>query len=98
MSKYLKGKKAPTVLMKMDIEGSEVDVLPDLLWSGAMYHIDTALIEFHTRLTKDQFRNRVLEDRLIYSPCTLQEGEQSPLKRAEFNFITMFHCDTYMTC
>ena len=65
MSKYLKGKKAPTVLMKMDIEGSEVDVLPDLLWSGAMYHIDTALIEFHTRLTKVQFRNGVLRDLFI---------------------------------
>ena len=81
MSKYLKGKKAPTVLMKMDIEGSEVDVLPDLLWSGAMYHIDTALIEFHTRLTRDQFRNRVLEDRLIYLPkhALFKKGEQSPL-------------------
>jgi len=51
-----KGKKAPTVLMKMDIEGSEVDVLPDLMWSGAISHIDTALIEFHERLSKDQFR------------------------------------------
>ena len=44
------------MLMKMDIEGSEVDVLPDLMWSGAMSHIDTALIEFHERLSKDQFR------------------------------------------
>ena len=62
MSKrFLKGKKAPTVLMKMDIEGSEVDVLPDLMWSGAISHIDTALIEFHERLSKDQFRNSILE-------------------------------------
>ena len=63
MSKrFLKGKKAPTVLMKMDIEGSEVDVLPDMMWSGALSHIDTALIEFHSRLTKDQFRDSVLND------------------------------------
>ena len=48
--------------MKMDIEGSEVDVLPDMLRSGAMSHIDTALIEFHSRLSKDQFRDCVLED------------------------------------
>ena len=44
------------MLMKMDIEGSEVDVLPDLMWSGAISHIDTALIEFHPRLSKDPFR------------------------------------------
>ena len=62
----LKGKKAPTVLMKMDIEGSEVDVLPDLMWSGAISHIDTALIEFHERLSKDQFRNSILEDHMMY--------------------------------
>ena len=48
--------------MKMDIEGSEVDVLPDMMRSGAMSHIDTALIEFHARLSKDQFRDCVLED------------------------------------
>ena len=62
MKHFLKGKKAPTVLMKMDIEGSEVDVLPDMMRSGAMSHIDTALIEFHARLSKDQFRDFVLED------------------------------------
>ena len=48
--------RPPKVLMKMDIEGSEVDVLPDLMWSGAISHIDTALIEFHPRLSKDPFR------------------------------------------
>jgi len=42
--------------MKMDIEGSEAEVLPDLMLSGAMNHIDTAFIEFHARLSKDQFR------------------------------------------
>ena len=52
--------------MKMDIEGSEVEALPDLLWSGAMSHIDTALIEFHARLSKDQFRISEHEDHEIY--------------------------------
>ena len=80
MSKCLKGKKAPTVLMKMDIEGSEVDVLPDLLWSGAISHIDTALIEFHARLSKDQIRNSVLEDRLMFLFKITLQGEPSSLK------------------
>ena len=48
--------------MKMDIEGSEVEVLPDLLLSGAMSHIDTALIEFHERLSRDQIRDIVFKD------------------------------------
>ena len=52
--------------MKMDIEGSEVDVLPDLLRSGAMSHINTALIEFHARLSKDQFRISEYEDHETY--------------------------------
>ena len=68
MSNCLKGRKAPTVLMKMDIEGSEVDVLPDLMWSGAISHIDTALIEFHERLSKDHFRELCIleaEDKLF---------------------------------
>ena len=80
MSKCLKGKKAPTVLMKMDIEGSEVDVLPDLLWSGAISHIDTALIEFHERLSKNQIRNSVLQDHLIYLFKITLQGEPFSLK------------------
>ena len=65
--------------MKMDIEGSELEVLPDLLWSGAIAHIDTALIEFHTRLSKDQVRKdlskslsqvlKAMAPKLKYSPA-----------------------------
>ncbi len=33
--------------MKMDIEGSEVEVLPDLLFGGSLQHIDALMVEFH---------------------------------------------------
>ena len=46
--------RPPTVIMKMDIEGSEVEVLTDLLLSGAMAHIDATMVEFHTRLARDK--------------------------------------------
>ena len=33
--------------MKMDIEGSEVEVLPDLAITGALQYIDVLIVEFH---------------------------------------------------
>ena len=37
----------PKVLMKMDIEGSEIDVLPDILFNGGLGVINRLFIEFH---------------------------------------------------
>jgi len=37
----------PVVLAKVDIEGSELEVLTDLLITGAMQHVDKFLVEFH---------------------------------------------------
>ena len=42
--------RPPTVVMKMDIEGSEIDVLPDILFNGGLGAINTLAIEFHERL------------------------------------------------
>lgn len=39
--------KPPTVMMKLDIEGSEVDVVSDLLFSGSLKHVDVTMIEWH---------------------------------------------------
>ena len=36
--------------MKIDIEGSEVEVMPDLILSGAIGHVDLLSIEWHPRL------------------------------------------------
>lgn len=46
----------PTVLMKMDIEGSEIEVLTDLLLTGAFLHIDNTVIEFHDWLANSEER------------------------------------------
>ena len=40
----------PRVLMKLDIEGSEYEVLPALMESGALCHIDTIFLEWHPRV------------------------------------------------
>jgi len=44
---------ASTIVGKMDIEGQEVKILPDLLASGAMCHIDLIFIELHDRMISD---------------------------------------------
>ena len=41
------GPGTPFILMKMDIEGSEYQVLPDLLAKGALCHINEAMVEYH---------------------------------------------------
>jgi len=46
----------PKVVMKMDIEGSEVDVLPDLLSEGSFKFIDVIMVEFHEHLAKTDLR------------------------------------------
>ncbi len=39
--------RPPAVLMKMDIEGSELEVVPDLLVTGALRHVNVTMIEWH---------------------------------------------------
>lgn len=46
----------PKVLMKMDIEGSEVEVLPDLICSGSLNQIDGIMVEFHEAIASDPNR------------------------------------------
>ena len=49
--------------MKLYISiGSEVEVLPDLLLSGAFAHINVMMIEWHTRLAKSADRKRLSND------------------------------------
>ena len=40
----------PKVVMKIDIEGSELDVIPDILFTGGLEYIDTMMVEWHAHL------------------------------------------------
>lgn len=42
--------------MKMDIEGSEVEVLPDLALRGALQHVDVIMTEWHTQMAGSEGR------------------------------------------
>ena len=42
--------------MKLDIEGAEVEVIPDLISTGSLQHIDVIMAEFHETITKSEKR------------------------------------------
>ena len=46
-TKFQDPKFPPRIVMKMDIEGSEIEVLPDLIFTGSLQHINTLMIEWH---------------------------------------------------
>ena len=50
----------PQVLMKLDIEGSEVEVIPDLILSDSLQSIDVMMVEFHKPSYDSDLRRRKL--------------------------------------
>ena len=42
----------PAVIMKLDIEGSEVEVVEDLIMQGSLQYLDVMMVEFHTWMAK----------------------------------------------
>ena len=40
----------------MDVEGSEVDILSDLIFRGGLQHVNIIMIEWHQRLEKLEIR------------------------------------------
>ncbi|KNC75318.1 hypothetical protein SARC_12155 [Sphaeroforma arctica JP610] len=56
----------PKVLMKLDIEGSEKDVIIDLVFSGTLDVVDFAFIEYHDRKFTDPIeRQKMVDSRMI---------------------------------
>ena len=58
-------KHPPRVLMKMDIEGSEVDVIPDLIFTGGLQYINSFMVEWHGRfenLSERKKAHRILDE------------------------------------
>ena len=49
----------PAVLMKLDTEGSEVDIVPDLIVTGALSRVNLSMIEWHARLASSPARKKI---------------------------------------
>ena len=61
LSAEVLGKK-PSVMMKLDIEGSELEVLMDLLVTGSLQHIDLVSVEYHPLSFNDDVRPGLIRD------------------------------------
>ena len=90
--------RKPTVLMKIDIEGSEIEVIPDILFSGGLGVVNGLMVEFHERLEKLEAR-KAAHAKLESVLQQLSEFSKSMSKHGgQFNF-TMHTIDdeTYGT-
>ena len=76
-----KEKATPVVGMKMDIEGFEYVVLPDLIHSGAICNVDFAYGEFHPKLAPiRQFRKNIDNNTEKSSSNTTQKDHRVSLE------------------
>ena len=90
---------APKVVMKMDIEGSEVDVMPDLIFTGALQYINSIMVEWHERLEKLEERKQA--QRLLESVIKSLSDYSKTMKGipgGKFNFnLVNLDDETYYT-
>merc|ERR1719186_718654 len=66
----------PQVIMKLDIEGKELEVLPDLLMSGALVSVDRMFLEWHGHHTYVSANDTALIQDLIDAACWVAEEKQ----------------------
>ena len=88
----------PKVLMKMDIEGSEVDVMPDLIFTGGLQYINAIMVEWHERLEKLPHRKKA-QQQLQTIVKLLSEYSQNMKDRGgkfDFNLVNLDD-ETYFT-
>ena len=88
----------PRVVMKMDIEGSEVDVIPDLIFNGGLQHINVLMVEWHPRL--ENLHERKMSQHLLQQTVKLLSDYSDTMKDkgAKYNFSLLNMDDeTYFT-
>ena len=79
--------RQPRVVMKMDIEGSEVDVVPDLIFTGGLQLINSIMVEWHERLEKLPER---IESQKILSEMIENLSEYSKkMSTFDFNLVNI---------
>lgn len=63
----------PQVVMKLDIEGKEVEVLPDLLISGALGSVDKTFVEWHGQHKYVSFEDTAIVRAMVDTMCRVAE-------------------------
>ena len=88
----------PRVVMKMDIEGSEVDVIPDLIFNGGLQYINILMVEWHARL--ENLPERKKSQHLLQQTVKLLSDYSNTMKDkgAKYNFsLVNMDDETYFT-
>lgn len=88
----------PNVVMKMDIEGSEVDVIPDLIYTGGLQYINTIMVEWHQRLEKVPERKRAQQqlESIIQTLGNYSQTMKGHGGQFDFNLVNLDD-ETYYT-
>ena len=70
--------------MKIDIEGSEVEVLPDLIYEKSLEKVDGIMVEYHEVITKEKKRKKAT-------------GELRKLVKSVIDFSNLVRTDGKLT-
>ena len=88
----------PNVVMKMDIEGSEVDVIPDLLYTGGLQYINNLMIEWHDRLEKLESRRKAQRELRLIIQILSEHSKTMKTQNSKHNFnLINLDDETYYT-
>ena len=88
----------PKVVMKMDIEGSEVDVIPDMIFNGGFQYVNSIMVEWHQRLENLPERKKahsILEG-IVKSLSDYSNTMKEHDGKFDFNLVNMDD-ETYAT-
>ena len=84
----------PKVVMKMDIEGSEVDVIPDLIFTGGLQFVNSIMVEWHQRLEK--LPERIKSQKILKEVIENLSEYSRTMNTFDFNLVNIDD-ETYYT-
>ena len=71
------GVHAPHVVIKADIEGAELEILPDMIITGALGHVDNIHMEWHDLSSYRQGREAAMISKLAPAITNLGKDSES---------------------
>ena len=91
-------KDPPKVVVKMDIEGSEIDVIPDVVLNGGLSLIDLLMVEWHARYERSNSRREAHDQirQVLKSLSTYGEGLKHDDTKSNFRYLDLDD-ETYQT-
>ena len=92
-------RKPPRVVMKIDIEGSEIETIPDILFSGGFEHINILMMEWHAFIQIKEERKQATEilENIIESMSNYSRVMEDELGRKHAFRLLNVDDETYHT-